>query len=283
MGRQVLHDGREGALKARQNRCSFIGRGGESLEVPMWERLEVEGRPAVEDSVLVVALSTMVPQYEPLYSHARELARFLLRKMEFTRFATLYSSSLPADVAIGDDGLARLRSNSFYSCAGKRRIIMLAGDGSPFDDQQEYANSVLSYARQLGAREVISIGARWSESPVPAGLPLSPVGFATDAAGVKELEKLGVTITRSEPGPFFANLVVGMAPDYGMKGYKLGVDHGEPLPHPRSLLKIIEVLSQMLDFEVDVKELVARARELERQRPEEALPDVRRERGGIYG
>lgn len=249
----------------------------------MWERLEVEGRPAVEDSVLIVALSTMVPQYESLYSHARELAKFMLRKMEFTRFATLYSSSLPADVAIGDDGLVRLRSNSFYSCAGRRRIIMLAGDGSPLDDQHEYAHSVLSYARQLGVKEVISIGARWSESPVPAGFPLRAVGFATDAAGVKELELLGVAITRSEPGPFFGNLVVGMAVDYGMKGYKLGVDHGEPLPHPLSVTKIIDVLSKMLAFDVDVKELVVRARELETQGTEEALPDVRRARGGIYG
>src|SRR5579863_5755064 len=94
---------------------------------PMWERLEVDVKPAVEDSVLLVALSTMVPQYEPLYSHAKELSRFLLRKMEFTRFATLYSSSLPADVAIEDDGVTRLRSNNFYSWAGKRRVIMLAG------------------------------------------------------------------------------------------------------------------------------------------------------------
>ena len=249
----------------------------------MWERLEVDWKPAVEDSVLLVALSTMAPQYEPLYSHARELSRFLLRRMEFKKFATLYSSSLPADVAIGDDGLARLRSNSFYSCAGRRRIIMFAGDGSPFDDQQEYAHSVLSYARQLGAKEVVSVGARWSESPVPPGVPLKPVGFATDAAAVEELEGLGVTITRGEPGPFFPNLVVGMAVDYGMRGYKLGVDHGEPRPHPRSLIQILGVLSKMLAFDVDLKELVARAKEMERERPEEGLPEVRRERGGIYG
>lgn len=249
----------------------------------MWERLEVEEEPAVEESVLLVALSTMAPQYEPLYSHARELSRFLLRKMEFRKFATLYSSSLPADVGIGDDGLARLRANNFYSCAGKRRMIMLAGDGSPFDDQQEYAHSVLSYARQLGAEEVVSIGARWSETPVPPGVPLKPVGFATDAAGVKQLEGLGVTITKSEPGPFFPNLVVGMAVDYGMRGYKLGVDHGEPLPHPRSLIQIVGVLSKMLGFAVDTKELTVRAKELEKEGVGEALPEVHRERGGIYG
>jgi len=249
----------------------------------MWERLEVEEMPATEESVLLVALSTMAPQYAPLYSHAKELSRFLLRKKEFKRFATHYSSSLPADVVIGDDGIARLRANHFYSSAGRRRIVMLAGDGSPFDEQQEYAHSVLSFARQLGAKEVISVGARWSETPVPPGVLSRPVGFASDAAGVKELEGLGVTITKSEPGPFFPNLVVGMAGEYGMRGYKVGVDHGEPQPHPRSIMLILEVLSKMLGVDVDVKELATRAKELEREGKDQGLPEVRRERGGIYG
>lgn len=236
-----------------------------------------------EDSVMLVALSTMTPQYVPLYSHARELAKFLLAKVDFKRFATIYSSSLPAAVVIGDDGVVRLNSNSFYWTRAKRRLIMLAGDGSPLDDQQDYAHSVLSFARGLGVKEVVSVGARWSESPVPPGAGLKAVGYATDASGVKQLEGYGVTITKSEPGPFFPNLVVGMAEDYGMRGFKLGVDHGEPLPHPRSLIQIVGVLSKMLGLSVDTKELVAKAKELESAAPPEGLPEVPRERGGIYG
>jgi proteasome assembly chaperone (PAC2) family protein len=249
----------------------------------MWERLEVEEMPVVEESVLLVALSTMVPQYQTLYSHARELSKFLLRKLEFKRFATLYSSSLPPEVVIEGDGVARLHSNEFYSFTARRRVIMLAGDGSPFDDQQEYAHCVLSFAGQLGAKEVISIGARWSEPPAPAGAPFRPVGFATDLAGVSELERLGVRITKGEPGPFFPNLVVAMAEGYQMRGYKLGVDHGEPAPHPRSLVEITGVLSKMLGFVVDTRELVARAKKMEREGPKDGLPEVPRERTGIYG
>jgi len=249
----------------------------------MWERLEVDQMPSVEDSVLLVAVSTMVPQYQALYSHARELSKLLLLKLQFRKFATLYSSALPPEVVIGDDGLSRLRSNVFYTYAARRRVVLLAGDGSPFDDQQQYAHSVLSFARQLGAKEVISVGARWSETPAPVGSALRPVGFATDAAGVKELEGHGVTITKSEPGPFFPNLVVGMAAGYGMRGYKLGVDHGEPAPHPRSLIEILGVLSKMLGLAVDLRELVASAKEMEREGPQEGLPEVPRERTGIYG
>jgi proteasome assembly chaperone (PAC2) family protein len=246
---------------------------------------EVDEMPKTEDSVLLVSLSTMSTQYLALYSHARELSKFLLSKLEFKRFASLYSSSLPPAVAVGDDGLARLHRNNFYSFSGRRRIIMLAGDGSPFDDQQQYAHTVLSFAHQLGTKEVISIGARWSESPVPAGVALKPVGFGTDKEAVKELESIGVTITKSEPGPFFPNLVVGMAEAYGMRGYKVGIDHGEPLPHPKSLIQIIGVLSKMLDLDVDLRELVERSKEMERigSQVQEGLPQVPRERAGIYG
>lgn len=249
----------------------------------MWEKLEVHEQLESEESVLLVTLSTMAPQYRELYSHGRELAKFLMKQVELNKFATLYSSSLPPEVAIGDDGISRLRSNEFYSHEGRRRILMLAGDGSPFDDQVEYAHIVLGFAQRLGAKEVISIGARWSESPIPAGTHLKPVGFATDSAGVKKLEALGVTITKSEPGPFFPNLVIGMAESYGMRGYKVGVDHGEPSPHPKSLIQIVGVLSKMLGLELDLKELVARAKELEKNRPQEGLPQVPKERSGIYG
>jgi len=249
----------------------------------MWERLDVEEMPPAEDSTLLVSVSTMAPQYVPLYSHARELGRFLLAKAEFKRFATLYSSALPAAVAIEDDGIARLQSNQFYSHAAKTRVIMFAGDGSPFDHQIEYAHSILSFARELGTKRVVSVGARWTESPGAPSSEMRPVGFASDAKGTEELEALGVEVVKAEPGPFFPNLVVGMAEDYGMRGYKIGVDHGEPLPHPRSVAVILGVLSRMLGLDVDTRELVASAKEIESQGRGSGLPEVKRERSGIYG
>jgi hypothetical protein len=36
----------------------------------MWERIEVEGRPKLRDPVMVVALSTSLPQYKAMYSQA---------------------------------------------------------------------------------------------------------------------------------------------------------------------------------------------------------------------
>ncbi len=232
--------------------------------------------------MLIVALSTMAPQYRALYSHARELSEYMMRHLEFKKLATLYSSSLPPAVAIADNGVVRLHSNGFYHHAAGRDIIVFCGDGAPFDDQQQYGHAVLSFAQQLGVAELVSIGARWAEAPVPTSVRPRVVGYSTDDEGVKELERLGVLITRNEPGPFFANLVVGMASQYDMRGYKLGVDHGEPIPHAKSLIEIFAVLSKMASFEVSMAELEERARETASQAPE-SLPEVRRERGGIYG
>jgi proteasome assembly chaperone (PAC2) family protein len=250
----------------------------------MWERLDVDEVPPVEDSTFLVAVSTMAPQYVPLYSHARELARYLLGKVEFRKFATLYSSALPAAVTIDQDDIARLQSNHFYSHEGKKRLILFAGDGSPFEHQMEYAHRILSFARELGSRRVISLGARWTESPAPPGSEMRVVGFSSDERGAGELEELGVGVIKAEPGPFFPNLVVGMAEEYGMRGYKIGVDHGEPLPHPRSVAAMLGVLSKMLGLAVDTSELVASAKEIERQGQEgSGLPEMKRERSGIYG
>jgi proteasome assembly chaperone (PAC2) family protein len=248
----------------------------------MWEKLDVEEAPKLDGAILLVALSTMAPQYRTMYSHARELSKYLLRKLEFRRIATLYSSSLPPAVSIADDGMARLHSNSFNLHEGRRPLVMVAGDGSPFDDQHQYAHSILSFSQRVGATSLISIGARWSDAPIAPGSTPKVVGFSTDSDGVKELEGRGVAVTKSEPGPFFPNLVVGMAVGYGMRGYKLGVDHGEPIPHPRSVIQILKVLEGMGGFEVETKELEERAEGM-KEEPQGALPEMPKERGGIYG
>jgi len=249
----------------------------------MWEVLEEEKRPELRDPVLLVALSTSIQQYKLLYSHARELGKFLLKKADFDRFATLYSSSMPPLVAISDEGLIRLYSASFYRHPGVRDIVLLAGDSSPTDEQYEFSESVLKYARGLGVHEVVSVGTRWTEE---AGSPLiSPKvkGFATDEKGVKELEGLGVEIIRDEPAPYFASLIVALAERHGMRGYKLSVDHGEPVPHPKALMEILTVLQKMLDLNVDAKELTGVAEKMAANLEAGAGGDAPQRRSGVYG
>lgn len=208
---------------------------------------------------LVVAVSTSLPQYRALYSQARELAKYMLRKMSFEQIATMHSSAFAPEVLIRDDGLSTLPSCAFYLNRGRRDLLLFCGDTSPMDDQYEFTRIILNYANEVGVKELYSVGARWTENPLSPELDPQPNGFATDRAGIAKLEKHGVKLIAEEPAPFFASMVVGLAKGYGIRGYKLSVDHGEPSPHPKSVAKLLGILSLLAGFEVSVDELRSQA------------------------
>jgi proteasome assembly chaperone (PAC2) family protein len=122
------------------------------------------------------------------------------------------------------------------------------------DGQYEFATTLLDYATELGVKELYSVGARWTENPLPPDAEPEANGFSTDRVGVAKLKKNGVKIVAEEPAPFFASMVVGMAKERGIRGYKLSVDHGEPSPHSRSVALLLGVLSAMADFQVQPDE-----------------------------
>ena len=82
-------------------------------------------------------------------------------------------------------------------------------------------------------REVYSIGARWTEAQLSPDQTPAVLGFATDLVGVKQLKSNGVELIKDEPAPFFASMVVGLAREYAMRGYKVSVNHGEPPTPPK--------------------------------------------------
>ena len=240
----------------------------------MWIDFEEGRNPALKNPVMIIAVSTSMPQYKALYSQARETAEYLLGKMDFRKIGTVRASAFPPEVLVRHDGLSTLPECSFYLSRGKRDLLLFAGDSSPADEQYEFAEFVLKVAKEMGVEELYSVGARWTETPLPAEAEPKTTGFATDSEGVANLKKHGVAILGEEPAPFFASMVVAMAKDTGIRGYKLSVDHGEPSPHNRSVLKLLEILSEMASFAVDLSELRAKAAP--------ASPGRRAEDSGIY-
>ena len=221
----------------------------------MWLDFQVTGEIKLKDAAMVVAVSTSMPQYRALYSQAREMGDYMLRKMKFEKMATVRSSAFPPEVLVREAGVSSLPESNFYLSRGKRDLVLIAGDSSPMDEQYEFAAFLLTKASEMGVKELYSIGARWAENPVPPDSDPQTSGFATDAIGVAKLKKHGVKILGDEPAPFFASMVVAMAKDHGIRGYKLSVDHGEPSPHVRSVTRLLEVLSEVVGFEVDLDEL----------------------------
>jgi proteasome assembly chaperone (PAC2) family protein len=228
----------------------------------------------LKDATLVVSVSTSIPQYQALYSHGRVLADYMLEKMRFDKVASIYSSSLPPEVVTREDGTVGLPACHFHLHNSKRALVLFSGDSSPFEDQYQFTDSVLSFAQELGVKEVYSVGARWTELPIPPGEAPAVIGFASDSTGVEKLKSNGVALISSEPAPFFASIVVGLAASYGMTGYKISVNHGEQAPHPRSVSKMLEVISKMASFQIDLKDLQVQ--------PSDVATVPRSDAGSIY-
>ena len=167
------------------------------------------------------------------------------------------SSALGPEVVIDEDGLASLPECRFDLHRGRRDLVLFSGDASPGDDQIQFSRELLEAAKKAGVREVVSVGARWTENPLAPDAVPAVKGFATDAAGVARLKKCGIEVVTDEPAPFFASVVVGLAGELGMKGYKLSVDHGEPRPHVRSVWKLAEAVTRLAGVPIPVEELRA--------------------------
>ena len=221
----------------------------------MWLDFEEKKVPRLREPTMVVAVSTSMPQYKALYSQARELGEYMLKTIEFEKIATVRSSAFPPEVLVSDEGISALPACHLYLRQGKKDMILFAGDASPMEDQYEFTHFLLKLASDLGVRELYSVGARWAENPLPPETDPVPNGFATDAVGVAKLKRAGISIIKEEPAPFFASMVVALSKEYGIRGYKLSVDHGEPVPHARSVAKLLGALSSMTGFEVPLEGL----------------------------
>ena len=230
----------------------------------MWSKLEIANEPKdLRNPVLLVSVSTSNPQFRLLYSQARRLGKYLLKKLDFRQLATLYSSAMSPEIRISRNGIASMLSNNFYLHEGKSRdYVLFAGHSSPVESEYDYGEVVLDYVKTLGIKELISFGARWSQ-PVLSPLEAPKVlGFGTDETAVSNLKEAGVVILKSESAFYFANVIVPLAKIHGIRAYKLSVDHGEPTPHPKTLSALIPILTKMIDLEIDYSDLEAQSKEL---------------------
>ncbi|MDG7008708.1 MAG: PAC2 family protein [Nitrososphaerota archaeon] len=225
----------------------------------MWIDFEQVGRAQLKARVLIVAVSTSMPQYRALYSQAREMGEYMLRKMKFEKLGTVRASAFPPEVLIRGEGVSTLPECSLYRLRGKHDVMLFAGDTSPMDEQHEFAQFLLEKAKRMGVKDLYSVGVRWAENPLPPEAEPQATGFSTDSVGVARLKKHGVKVLGEEPAPFFASMIVAMAKTYGIRGFKLAVDHGEPSPHTRSVIKLLDILGAMAGFEVDLSELKSKA------------------------
>ena len=230
---------------------------------------------------MIIALSTSVPKYEILYSHAKELAAYLKKNLELDLLAKYYSDAMQAEAFVDSEGIANLRKVEFHSVKGRSDLVLLSGDSSPISQNFKFSEAILKFAADLGVNQIYSIGTRWIEPPENT-INSNVLGFATDRVGVKLLREADVTVTSGEYSPYFSSTVVGVAKLQGMRGYRLSVNHGEPRPHPRSIAALVRILSRLLKLKIDTSDLDEYASRIEQNHGPIKADHLKKDGSEIY-
>jgi len=222
--------------------------------------VEEHADPELEDPVLVEGL--------PGVGHVGKLvAEHLLEEFEDAELVRrVYSEHFPPQVAVDDDGTTTMASAEFHAVrTDGADILLLSGDHQATDAPGHYrlTDCFLDVAEAFGVERAFALGG------VPTGELIEEyavVGAATDDEQVEELEAAGVEFREDEP----AGGIVGVS------GLLLGLGERRDIPtaclmgetsgylvDPKSARAVLEVLQEVVDFEVGYASLEDRAEEME--------------------
>ncbi|MCL9814878.1 proteasome assembly chaperone family protein [Natranaeroarchaeum aerophilus] len=213
----------------------------------------------LQDPVLIEGL--------PGVGHVGKLAaEHLLDELDGTLVRRVYSDQFPPQVEVGDDGVAELTCAEFHAVETEGRdLLVLSGDHQAQSNEGHYelTDTFLDIAEEFGVSEVYALGG------VPTGELIEEydvLGAASNEDVVERLTDAGVEFRDSEPAGGIvgvSGLLLGLG---GRRGHEAACLMGETsgyLVDPKSAQAVLEILQDVLGFEVDFGSLEERADEME--------------------
>ena len=220
--------------------------------------IESVAEPELSDPVLVEGL--------PGVGHVGKLAaEHLVEELDSELVRRVYSTHFPPQVSV-DDGVSTLANAEIHAVdAGERDLLVLTGDHQAQDGPGHYglAEAFLDVADGLGVERVFALGG------VPTGELIEEydvVGAATSEAERDDLPEAGVEFREDEPAGGIvgiSGLLLGLGERRGVPAACLMGETSGYLVDPKSAQAVLEVLQDVLGFEVDFGSLEERAEEME--------------------
>jgi hypothetical protein len=225
------------------------------------DEIEIEhaATPDLDDPVFVEGL--------PGVGHVGKLvAEHLLEEIESELVATIYSQHFPPQVGVDEDGVATLANAEVHAVWTEGRdLLVLTGNHQAGDNVGHYqvAEAFLDVAEEFDVAAVYALGG------VPTGELIEEygvLGAVSDEDLVEPLESVGVEFRSEEPAGGIvgtSGLLLGLG---GRRGFDAACLMGETsgyLVDPKSARAVLEVLQELLDFEVSFEALDERADEME--------------------
>ncbi|MFC7195546.1 proteasome assembly chaperone family protein [Halosimplex aquaticum] len=220
---------------------------------------EALASPDLDKPVLVEGL--------PGVGHVGKLAvEHLLEEIDSELVERVHSAHFPPQVSV-EDGRTKLASAEFHAVQPEdgRDLLVLTGDHQAQDSEGHYGltDTFLDVADDYGVERVFALGG------VPTGELIeeySVLGAATTDEVVDDLEAVGVEFREDKPAGGIvgvSGLLLGLGERRGFEAACLMGETSGYLVDPKSAQAVLEVLQEVVDFDVDYASLEERADEME--------------------
>jgi hypothetical protein len=195
------------------------------------------------------------------------VAEYMIHILEAEKIGEIHSLYFPPQVILDEDGLARLARNELYLYRSEgKELVFLVGDHQSTSGEGHYilADCYCGIAEELKVKRIYTLGGFGVGHLVDAPRVLG----AVNRLGLREeVEALGVTFTRDEPGGGIigaAGLILGLSAPMGIDAICLMGETSGYLVDPMSAANVLAILSKLIDVPVDPTKLNDRAAEMEK-------------------
>jgi len=197
----------------------------------------------------------------------RVVAGYLISELNAKKFAEMYSPYFLPLVLLQEDSVIHPLKCEFYYVRGEKNdLVILTGDSQSSDPQghYEFAQKVIKFVKDLGVRDVITIGGfaegRLVQKP-------RVIGAVNDKELIKKYSTYGVLFQPSAIGSIVgaSGLLIAEAKRNGMNGLcLLGETVGYPLiTDPKAAEAVLMVLIKILDIKMDLTKIDKAVKEME--------------------
>jgi hypothetical protein len=198
---------------------------------------------------------------------------YLSTALQCQTLRSMISPGFPPQVMV-IEGCTRLLQIEIKVPALKRDLYIICGDTQPVGVLHMYivAGQILEAIKSLEATDIVTLAGYVGDAPEKV------LGVATDTKTAEELEMNGVALLR---GGFIGGLngiIVGLAPNYGLRGIcLLGSTSGRSLIDVKAANNVVGVVGQLLklDMPLDGLDLSESVEEKESETSRELDPSYR--------
>jgi len=204
--------------------------------------------------------------------------RYLIKNLDATKFAHLYSPHFPYFVLVNKKGNVRLLRGAFYfwkNTEGAHDLILFTGDSQSqtIEGQYEIAGRMLDFAQKHDVKTIVTIGGYRMEAKDKPKV----FAAATDQELLDKALQSGAAVSSSgSPIVGTAGLILGLARFKKIEALCLLGETRGYLPDPLAARSVLEVLKTTINFEVDLaglneeiakaETMVTRLQKIEEQR-----------------